>query len=305
MLFWALLVAASFFAAGQVDPRIDAVPLTALRLLFSALLFLPLILLGRRGIPRGRALIGHALLGLLLALYFASLFEALKYTVALNTALLFLSVPLLSLGFEALLRPGTGTRGRLLPMLMAAAGALWLVLQRPGTVGEGLSAYPLLIFIGGCLAMALYAPLSNWLGEHWQTGNDPLRNTFYNLLFGALFLALLCLPGGSWRSLAQVQGTDLAWLAFLALFGTLATFWLLHHAIGVIAPTTVLAYIYLSSLFALLLHSALDREVPAAGSAVGAALILGGLCWLVLRRESKNGAKATPEPCTARPNGVR
>lgn len=281
MLLWAWLVAAAFFAAAEINPAVDALPLSGVRLLLSALLFLPLLLAGG-GLPRGRALAGHALLGLLLTLYFASLFEALKYTSALNAALLFLSVPLLSLAFEAgLLRRGDA-RARLLPTLLAAAGAFWLVLQRPAGDGH-LSAYPLLIFVGGCLAMALYAPLSHWLGDHWGCARQPARATCFNLLFGALFLGLFSLPGGSWRTLGLLNSADLAWLAFLALFGTLATFWLLHHAARHIAPASLLAYSYLSTLCALLIQAGLNQQLPTAGSWVGAAAILLGLLWLARR----------------------
>lgn len=281
MLLWALLVASGFFAAAEVNPAVAAIPLTAVRLLLSALLFLPLLLRSPGGLPRGRALSGHALLGLLLAVYFGSLFEALKYTTALNTALLYLCVPLVSLGFEAQLLRESKVRARVLPMLTAASGALWLVLQKPVGADQGFDLYPLAIFAVGCLAMALYPPLSQWFERQGNSAPAPARNAFYNLLFGALFLSLLCLPDGSWRSLGQLQRGDFAWLGFLALFATLATFWLLHHAIDAIAPATVIAYSYLGSLFALLIQSALVHQLPGVGGWIGAALVLIGLLWLV------------------------
>jgi drug/metabolite transporter (DMT)-like permease len=84
-------------------------------------------------------------------------------------------------------------------------------------------------------------------------------------------------------SLRLLQAADLAWLAFLALFGTLATFWLQHHAARHIAPASLLAYSYLSTLCALLIQAGLNRQLPSTDSWIGAAAILLGLLWLAWR----------------------
>ncbi len=96
MLLWALLIAASFSAAAQVSQAIDPILLTGLRLLFCTLVFLPLLLLKGDADMTLRGLLGHAALGLLLALYFGSLFEALRYTSAVNTGTMFTLVPLMT-----------------------------------------------------------------------------------------------------------------------------------------------------------------------------------------------------------------
>ncbi len=105
MLLWALLIAASFSAAAQVSQAIDPILLTGLRLLFCALVFLPLLLFKGDTAMTARGLFGHAVLGLLLSVYFGSLFEALRYTSAVNTGTMFTLVPLLTLLFEAVLMP--------------------------------------------------------------------------------------------------------------------------------------------------------------------------------------------------------
>lgn len=129
MLVWALLIAASFFAAAKVGQSIDPILLTGLRLLFSALVFLPLLLLNNNSPLTARGLLAHAVLGLLLATYFGSLFEALRYTSAVNTATLYTLVPLMTLGFEALLQPSASLKTRVLPMTLAAVGAVLLILK--------------------------------------------------------------------------------------------------------------------------------------------------------------------------------
>ncbi|WOE81080.1 DMT family transporter [Pseudomonas protegens] len=287
MLLWAALIAASFFAAAQVSQAIDPVLLTALRLLFSALMFVPLLWFKGAAAPTRAGLGAHAVLGLLLALYFGSLFEALRYTSAVNTGTLFTLVPLLTLAFEGWLLPGGSQQRRLLPMLVAGAGALLLVLKG-GAPGQLPSLYAMAVYALGCLAMAAYSPLSQRFKARSLQGHSPAAMTFWNMLFGALFLFAASLVSGGWRSAALLGSHDLLWLLYLALFATLATFWLLHRAIGVIAPSTVISYIYLSTLFLTLFHWLWLGQRPLLGEGLGALLVALGMFGLV--RGSRHGA---------------
>jgi drug/metabolite transporter (DMT)-like permease len=82
------------------------------------------------------------------------------------------------------------------------------------------------------------------------------------------------------------------WLIYLALFATLATFWLLHRAIGVIAPSTVISYVYLSTLFITLFHWFWLRQQPLLMELIGALLVGIGMLALVI-------SSRRPEPATA------
>jgi drug/metabolite transporter (DMT)-like permease len=280
MLLWALLIAASFSAAAQVSQAIDPILLTGLRLLFCALVFLPLLLFKGDTAMTARGLFGHAVLGLLLAVYFGSLFEALRYTSAVNTGTMFTLVPLLTLLFEAVLMPDSHLKQRVLPMLIAAAGAVLLVLKGAGP-GELPSLYAVSVYGVGCLAMALYSPLSQRLKTRSLKGRGPVGMTFWNMLFGALFLLAFCGFSGGWRSASLLTVSDFWWLIYLAVFATLATFWLLHRAIGVIAPSSVISYIYLSTLFLTLFHWFWLRQSPLSLEIIGALLVGVGM-WALL-----------------------
>lgn len=287
MLVWAMLIASSFFAAAQVSQSIDPILLTALRLLFCALTFLPLLLLKNTSPISIKSLLAHAVLGLLLATYFGSLFEALRYTSAINTATLYTLVPLMSLFFEAFLLPSPSLKSRLPPMLIAAIGAVLLTLKG-STPGQLPALYPVLVFAAGCLAMALYSPLSQWFKACALKGLDPVAMTFWNMLFGSLFLLVFCLFSGGWRSGLQLSTLDIGWLVYLALFGTLATFWLLHRAIGVIAPSTVISYVYLNTLFVTVLHWFWLRQQPRMSEIIGATLVgIGMLALVISSRNTK------------------
>ncbi|MHC8349393.1 DMT family transporter [Pseudomonas sp. RT4P38] len=289
MLLWAMLIAASFSAAAQVSQAIDPILLTGLRLLFCALVFLPLLLFKGDTTMAAGGLIGHAVLGLLLAVYFGSLFEALRYTSAVNTGTMFTLVPLLTLLFEAVLMPDSNLKQRVLPMLIAAAGAVLLVLKGVGP-GEVPSPYAVSVYGVGCLAMALYSPLSQRLKATSLKGRGPVGMTFWNMLFGALFLLAFCGFSGGWRSASLLTVSDFRWLIYLAVFATLATFWLLHRAIGVIAPSSVISYIYLSTLFLTLFHWFWLRQSPLPLEIIGALLV--GVGMLALLMSSRRGLPA-------------
>jgi drug/metabolite transporter (DMT)-like permease len=289
MLLWALLIAASFSAAAQVSQAIDPILLTGLRLLFCALVFLPLLLFKGDTAMTARGLFGHAVLGLLLAVYFGSLFEALRYTSAVNTGTMFTLVPLLTLLFEAVLMPDSNLKQRVLPMLIAAAGAVLLVLKGAGP-GELPSLYAVSVYGVGCLVMALYSPLSQRLKASSLKGRGPVGMTFWNMLFGALFLLAFCGFSGGWRSASLLTVSDFWWLIYLAVFATLATFWLLHRAIGVIAPSSVISYIYLSTLFLTLFHWFWLRQSPLPLEIIGALLVGVGM-WALLM-SSRRGVPA-------------
>ncbi len=289
MLLWALLIAASFSAAAQVSQAIDPILLTGLRLLFCALVFLPLLLFKGDSAMTVRGLFGHAVLGLLLAAYFGSLFEALRYTSAVNTGTMFTLVPLLTLLFEAVLMPDSHLKQRVLPMLMAAAGAVLLVLKGAGP-GELPSLYAVSVYGVGCVAMALYSPLSQRLKTRSLKGRGPVGMTFWNMLFGALFLLAFCGLSGGWRSASLLTVSDFWWLIFLAVFATLATFWLLHRAIGVLAPSSVISYIYLSTLLLTVFHWFWFRQPPLPLEIIGALLV--GIGMWALLMSSRRGVPA-------------
>lgn len=281
MLLWALLIAASFPAAAQVSQAIDPILLTSLRLLFCALVFFPLLLLKGDSVMNLSGLARHGVLGLLLAVYFGSLFEALRYTSAINTGTMFTLVPLMTQGFEAVLLPDSNLKKRLLPMLIAAAGAVMLVMKGSGP-DEFPSIYALSVYGVGCLAMALYSPLSQRFKASSLKGRGPVGMTFWNMLFGGLFLLAYCGFSGGWRSASLLTLSDVGWLIYLAVFATLATFWLLHRAIGVIAPSSVISYIYLSTLFITLFHWFWWRQLPLPLEAMGATLVGVGMLALLI-----------------------
>lgn len=279
MVVWAALIATSFFAAAEVSPAVDPIFLTVLRLAFSASLFLPMVV-ARREMPNGLAgLSGHAFLGLLLAIYFASLFEALRYTSAVTTALMYALVPLGTLCFELFLIRRSAVF-RAVPMAIAALGAIVLIDKDTDANTRSL-AYPLIVFGVGCVAMAAYSPLSQRLKEAGLRGSSPAVMTFWNMTFGAGFLGCYSLVTGGWRSAASLQWNDVGWIVYLAVFATLSTFYLLHRAIGILTPAMVTSYIYLSTVMSTAAHWYWLHQYPGIVDLMGMALVLAAMTVLV------------------------
>jgi drug/metabolite transporter (DMT)-like permease len=121
--------------------------------------------------------------------------------------------------------------------------------------------------------------------------------TFWNMLFGALFLLAFCGFSGGWRSASLLTASDLGWLMYLALFATLVTFWLLHRAIGIIAPSSVISYIYLSTLFITLFQWFWLRQSPLSVEIIGALLV--GIGMLALLISSRDAMLAQPSTIKA------
>ncbi|MNP32595.1 EamA-like transporter family protein [compost metagenome] len=102
---------------------------------------------------------------------------------------------------------------------------------------------------------------------------------------------MFCGFSGGWRSASLLTAHDFFWLIYLALFATLATFWLLHRAIGVIAPSSVISYIYLSTLFITLFHWLWGRQAPLPLEVAGAALV--GIGMFALLKSSRRTVPIT------------
>ncbi|SFT61792.1 DMT family transporter [Pseudomonas marincola] len=277
MIVWAVLIATSFFAAAEVSPAVDPVFLTILRLALSASLFLPIVL-ARRELPNGLAgLSRHALLGMLLAIYFASLFEALRYTSAVTTALMYALVPLGTLCFE-LIFVRRSSIFQAAPMVIAALGAIIIIDNGTDTKSP---VYPLIVFGIGCIAMAAYSPLSQRFKGFSLKGCSPSAMTFWNMAFGAGFLGCYSFFTGGWRSAASLQWSDIGWIAYLAVFATLGTFYLLHRSIGILTPTMVTSYIYLSTVMSTAAHWYWMRQYPSIADLFGMAMVIAAMAVLI------------------------
>lgn len=246
MLLWALIVGFSFPVVGLMTEGLPPLLLTALRFAIAAAV---LWLFVRREPDRWPGLRGgalYALLGLCQAGFFGTMFWAAHHATALSMAALFVSIPMLA---YCLGRPlGVEPRdGRLLAILtLGAIGALALAWAEAGLrtdelqFGKGEA-----VFFIGCVATALYPVLSKWgLQRGWLSPRASLR-TFWSLVVGGVLIAVAGLLWEAPQALAAMTVSDAVLLAYLGIFSSGVTFWLLQRGTGVLTPGAVTSYTYL------------------------------------------------------------
>ena len=104
MLLNALLISTSFIVSKAISAGLDPAVLTLLRFSLAALLFIPLIT-WQHGLhlPRRKQLLGYACISFTLTAFFWLMYLSLRSTTALNTGIIFTSVPGLSGFYSAIL----------------------------------------------------------------------------------------------------------------------------------------------------------------------------------------------------------
>lgn len=272
MLLAALLVSTSFTVGKAITPFMDPVVLTLVRFFLATALFAPYV--SRRfGLawPGAAALVRYGLISGALVGFFWLMFLALRTTNALHTGVIFTTVPGISgLYSWFLLRERLGGY-RIAALLLAMAGALWVIFEGDLQRLLGLELIPGdLLFFGGCLLMALYMPLVKLL----HRGEPMAVMTFWILATGSLWLLLFA--SLTWPAAPMVTIPARVWLgiAYLALFTTIVTFFISQWATLHLGPTRVMAYSYLYPPLIVLIEWGLGHDFPPSKTLIGVLLIL-------------------------------
>ncbi|MEM7547772.1 MAG: DMT family transporter [Pseudomonadota bacterium] len=248
MLLFAALISVSFSLGGRAAPFIDPAALTAGRFALAA------AIIGALAAPKFRRehlvkLWRFPILGGLLGAYFILMFEALRLTDPVSTGAVFTLTPIMSAGFGWLLMRQITTRRAGLSLILAGVGAVWVIFRADIDAILGLDLGPgEAIFFVGCAMHALYAPL----GRMFHRGEPMLVYTFFGLCGGLLVTGLYgaqTLVATNWAALPPVVW---AALAYLAIFATAITFFLVQFATLRLPSGKVMAYGYLVPSFVIL-----------------------------------------------------
>jgi drug/metabolite transporter (DMT)-like permease len=272
MFVSATLVATSFTVGKAITPFLDPVVLTLIRFSVAALLFAPYVR-HRYGLrpPNRSDIIRYSLISGALVGFFWLMFLSLRITTPLNTGAIFTTVPGIS-GIYSwfLLRERLGPY-RVLALLLAMTGALWVIFE--GDL-QRLSSLDLnhgdLLFFGGCLLMALYMPLVKLL----HRGEPMAVMTLWILITGCAWLLLFALAKLATIPWASVPVTVWLGIAYLALFTTIVTFFISQWATLHLGPTRVMAYSYLYPPLIVLIEWLLYRNLPSLQTMLGVLIIL-------------------------------
>ena len=279
MLLFAACIALGFSLSALIKNDISTVPLNAARFFLGTLLMGPAALAAGRGklaIPTAPWRFG--LLGLLSAVYFITMYIALTVSPPIAISAVFTLIPLMAAAIAFVL-----LRQRVRPMvafslLLAGLGSLWVIFH--GSVAY-LIAFDVgrgeIIFFAGCACYALYTVLLRRLSR----GEPSLVVSFWTLLATT---AWVCVYGiGDLQSIDWLHLPVQIWevIAYLSIFPTAITFFLLQFAALRLPSAKVIAYGYLTPTFVILFEGLLGHGWPSlpvvggAGVTMLALLVLG------------------------------
>ncbi|MEM9395747.1 MAG: DMT family transporter [Pseudomonadota bacterium] len=270
MLVFSALVAGSFALGGRIANEISPVALAALRFALAGCA-IGAVAAAMRAFSREMldAPWRYVGLGALFSSYFVLMFEGLKTASPVSTAAVFTFTPVLSAGFGWLLLRQVTTPRMALALLVGAVGALWVIFDASWTaflsfqIGRGEA-----VFFWGCVAHALYAPLS----RAWNRGEQIVAFTFGSVLAGTLTLVVYGardLAATDWQGLRPMVWVTLLYLAFGA---SAATFVLLQVATLRLPAAKVMAYTYLVPSWVIVWEVGLGAAAPSLPLLGGVAL---------------------------------
>ncbi len=285
MVLAAVVVSSSFTVGAAITHGLDPAVLLLVRYALATLCLVPILIYNHGfSLPSLRQLGGYSAISACTVSFFWCMFEALRYTTALNTSVIFTLVPGISGIYSAVFLKERLGRNRLLALLFGMFGALWVIFR--GDLDRLLAMdvnHGDLLFLAGCFMMAAYTPLVKRL--HMQ--ESMVVMTFWVLATGTGWLLLLSFP-----SLAAVNWSGVAsmvWLGiiYLAIFSTIITFYLTHIATIYLGPTRVMAYSYFYPAFVLAINWGLGKGLPPAIILPGVLVV--SLATIVLQGGIDNG----------------
>ena len=282
MLLASIIVSSSFTVGEAITHGLEPSVLLLVRYIVAVACLAPIVAVNHGfTLPSARRLGGYSLISASTVGFFWCMFEALRYTNALNTSVIFTLVPGISGIYSAIFLKERLGRGRLWALFFGMTGALWVIFR--GDFNRLLALdvnHGDLLFLAGCFMMAAYTPLVKKL--HKQ--ESMVVMTFWVLATGAVWLLLLSFAG---LGAVDWQGVEMkVWvgIVYLAVFSTIITFYLTHIATLYLGPTRVMAYSYFYPAFVLIINWGFGKGLPPAIILPGVAVVT--LATVILQRES-------------------
>ena len=280
MLLASIIVSSSFTVGEAITHGLEPSVLLLVRYIVAVVCLAP-VMVSNHGfsLPSAKRIFGYGLISVSTVGFFWCMFEALRYTDAVNTSVIFTLVPGISGVYSAVfLRERLG-RGRLLALFFGMVGALWVIFH--GDLDRLVSLevnYGDLVFLAGCFMMAAYTPLVKKL--HQQ--ESMVIMTFWVLVTGTLLLGALSFPSLTAVDWQSVELKVWAGIVYLAVFSTIITFYLTHVSTLYLGPTRVMAYSYFYPAFVLVINWGIGKGLPSPAILPGIAVVT--LATVVLQR---------------------
>lgn len=283
MLLFSALIAGSFTTGALAVPYIHPIPLNAVRFLLAAAVMGAVSF----GAARNRftfpaAPWRFAVMGVLMAIYFVTMFIALTMTLPVATSAVYTLVPLMTAGTALVLVGQRSGPMVLLSLVIAALGSVWVIFR--GDV-QALLRFDVgrgeLIYFIGCVAYAIYTPLL----RRYSRGEPALVLSFWTLTATAICIALSGIPdilATDWLHLSPVVW----WVVlYLAVGPTAICFFLIQYASLRLPAPKVIAYGYLTPAFVILFEAIAGHGLPTLAIIGGAGVTVLGLVVLAVLRD--------------------
>lgn len=283
MLLFSALIAGSFTTGALAVPYIHPIPLNAVRFLLAAAVMGAVSF----GAARNRFTFPAApwrfvVMGVLMAIYFVTMFIALTMTLPVATSAVYTLVPLMTAGTALILVGQRSGPMVLLSLVIAALGSVWVIFRGDVhallrfDVGRGE-----LIYFIGCVAYAIYTPLL----RRYSRGEPALVLSFWTLTATAICIALSGIPdilATDWLHLSPVVW----WVVlYLAVGPTAICFFLIQYASLRLPAPKVIAYGYLTPAFVILFEAIAGHGLPTLAIIGGAGVTVLGLVVLAVLRD--------------------
>ncbi|HET8726255.1 MAG TPA: DMT family transporter [Alphaproteobacteria bacterium] len=285
MLAFAAMIAGSFSFGAIAVPYLPPFPLNAVRFALAALLMGAFTFgIARQRLALPRAPWRFAVNGLLMAIYFVTMFIALLITRPVATSAVYTLVPLMTAVTAWILVAQRSGPLVILSLAVAGLGAVWVIFRGDVQallgfdVGEGE-----LIYFVGCFAYAIYTPLL----RRFSRGESALSLSFWTLAATAVWITAAGLPdilAVDWLAVPPV-----AWwvILYLAVGPTAICFFLVQFASLHLPAARVIAYGYLVPAFVIILEGLAGHGWPSISIGLGALVTGMGLVVLALVPEHR------------------
>lgn len=234
-----------------------------------------------------RALLRLAIAGLLgITLNQGLYLFGLKHTTAVNATILVTTVPIWTLIGSLLLGLERPSPQKLLGIVLAGAGAVYLIGPDRLTLEPGVALGNLLILLG-MMCFGAYFLVSKPL----LTKYDPMSVSTYVMMFAAVGILPVAVPSFATADLHQVTPRIWWMVLYLVLFPTIGAYFLNMWALQRVTSNTVATFVYLQPVFAALSAPLLLNEPLTLRTIIAALVIFSGL-GLVLHADRRRQAIA-------------
>jgi drug/metabolite transporter (DMT)-like permease len=285
----AFLIASVIAGANAVAVRIGLAELppfwgAAIRFLIAAAILLVIALLMRKTLPRGRALLGAALYGLLsFGLTYTFLYWALQEATAGTVMVAFAIVPLLTIAIATTLGLERFTYRGLAGALIAGAGIVLVFSEKMASAS--------LLSLGAILAAALAAAVTPIVVKSFPKVDMFVANGVGMTVGGLLLLVLSVIVAEPWV-LPITLPVQLS-LIYLILIGSIGLFLLFLFVLGRWTASASTYVLLLAPLAAVMLDLVILGDAPTPLLIVGGiAAVAGVYIGTVHRPRRRQGAAA-------------